>query len=102
MTPEQFLYTKGISSDTTIGIEGDYLLPELLQDYADLLKPQWIPIIDGDLSGLPDETIWITGVSANNNPFVTYQGGIWVKELYKDYPVITAWMPYTEPTPYQP
>ena len=33
-TAEDFLHTKGIPSDTTIGIEGDILLTDLLQSYA--------------------------------------------------------------------
>jgi hypothetical protein len=33
-TPEEFLYKYGISSDTTIGIEGDVLLTDLLKAYA--------------------------------------------------------------------
>jgi len=31
---EDFLYKKGISSDTTIGIEGDMLLTDLLNEFA--------------------------------------------------------------------
>jgi len=33
MKVEDFLYSKGISTDTTIGTEGDYLLTELLLEY---------------------------------------------------------------------
>lgn len=35
MTAEEFLYKKGICSDTTIGIEGDYPLTELLNEFAE-------------------------------------------------------------------
>lgn len=34
-TPEEFLMKYGICSDTTIGIEGDKKLTELLEEYAD-------------------------------------------------------------------
>ena len=33
---EDFLRKKGICSDTTIGIEGDYLLTDLLEEYLDV------------------------------------------------------------------
>ncbi len=33
MNIEDFLQIKGICSDTTIGIEGDYLLTDLLEEY---------------------------------------------------------------------
>lgn len=35
-----FLYTRGIDSDTTIGIEGDYSLVDLLRDYAAPLRTE--------------------------------------------------------------
>jgi hypothetical protein len=35
MEPEDYLYNKGICSDTTIGTEGDYLLTDLLKEYAE-------------------------------------------------------------------
>jgi hypothetical protein len=39
MKEEDFLYLKGIPSDTTIGIEGDILLTELLKEYAAQPRP---------------------------------------------------------------
>ena len=33
---DNFLYKKGICSETTIGIEGDYLLTGLLEEYLDV------------------------------------------------------------------
>jgi hypothetical protein len=36
MNTEDFLSLKGISTDTTIGVEGDYLLVDLLKEYAEL------------------------------------------------------------------
>ncbi len=33
---DNFLYKKGICSETTIGIEGDYLLTDLLEEYLDV------------------------------------------------------------------
>ena len=39
-TPDEYLYDKGISSDTTIGIEGDYLLTDLMTEYADQFRPK--------------------------------------------------------------
>ena len=38
-TTSDFLYTKGIPSDTTIGIEGDILLTDLLEEYASHPSP---------------------------------------------------------------
>ncbi len=36
INPDDFLYKKRICSDTTIGIEGDYLLTDLLSEYLDV------------------------------------------------------------------
>ncbi len=102
MTPEQFLKSKGLG-----GYADKFLMPQmergkfkdLLHEYANLQKPEWIPIIDGDLSGLPDGLIWITYNLPDNTPFVSKQNGAWLKEMEA---IFVAWMPYTEPKPYQP
>lgn len=69
---------------------------EIAKKYA---EPEWIPIINGDLSGMPNGTIWITAKDIYGELFVKEVGGYWVKTI-SEIPVL-AWMPYTEPTPYQ-
>ena len=45
-TTSDFLYTKGIPSDTTIGIEGDILLTDLLEEYASHPSPMSAEQVD--------------------------------------------------------
>jgi len=68
---------------------------------------QWIPIIGGDLSGLPDGNIWFTIKKPGGGIEVNYITGKWIKEQVEKFGdgftvLLTAWMPYNEPKPYQP
>lgn len=95
MTQEQ-AYQKAVKK------YGDNEASERFQAYMEGLQdaePQWIPIIDGDLSGVSDGVIWITYNLPDNTPFVSKQNGSWLKEMEA---IFTAWMPYTKPKPYQP
>ena len=38
ITPEDYLYLRGISSDTTVGIEGDILLTDIMEGYLNYPK----------------------------------------------------------------
>ena len=104
MTPEQFLRDKinrriDENYDLSVTVKE---LTELLQEFGDLQKPKWIPIIDGDLSGLPDERVWITVNDGNGGVYINYHDGGWLKCISGISELISAWMPYIEPEPYKP
>ena len=44
-----FLFKKGINSDTTIGIEGDYPITEILEEYANLQPKSHRPLSPEDI-----------------------------------------------------
>ena len=50
-----FLFKKGINSDTTIGIEGDYPITEILEEYANLQPKSHRPLSPEDIKRAAQE-----------------------------------------------
>ncbi len=67
-------------------------------------QDDWIPIVDHDLSALPDGYVWLTRKDGN----VYHSSGSAVKTVSDKFHDMTkinyvvAWMPYITPKPYTP